>query len=214
MTPNRALDAAIALSRTPTRATAMRTQALPAGVILLLRILVEDADALTEARSLTGLRDRDLLVIAELYVLKIMLYRGASARRILGVGADTDRVETRRHMGYLLAWLHPDRNPGAWRAAFASRVIGAWRSIDRGQEEASAPVSPRVASRSRRPQRMPWIALPPEPAHSRRSGQWPRALRVVLMGLMLVGVALVMGMVAIQISPAAPATWLSRARRF
>ena len=116
MKHNRALDAAIALSRAPTRATAMRVQELPTGVNLLLRILVGDADALSEARNLTGLRDQDLLVIAELYVLKVMLYRGASARRILGVGFGADRREMRQHMGWLLAWLHPDRNPGAWRA--------------------------------------------------------------------------------------------------
>jgi hypothetical protein len=38
MPPNRALDAAIALSRVPSLAVAMRSQALPTGVKLLLRI--------------------------------------------------------------------------------------------------------------------------------------------------------------------------------
>ena len=167
MKHNRALDAAIALSQAPTRSTVMRAQELPTGVNLLLRILVGDADALSEARNLTGLHDKDLLVIAELYVLKVMLYRGASARRILGVGFGADRREMRQHMGYLLAWLHPDRNPGAWRAAFASRVITAWRSVERGQEDQVTPVRAPVASRLRRSQRVPWIALPPEPAFSR-----------------------------------------------
>ena len=124
MKHNRALDAAIALSQAPTLSTVMRAQELPTGVNLLLRILVGDADALSEARNLTGLRDKDLLVIAELYVLKVMLYRGASARRILGVGFGADRREMRQHMGWLLAWLHPDRNPGAWRAAFARLAEG------------------------------------------------------------------------------------------
>jgi hypothetical protein len=57
MKHNRALDAAIALSQAPTRSTVMRAQELPTGVNLLLRILVGDADALSEARNLTGLRE-------------------------------------------------------------------------------------------------------------------------------------------------------------
>ena len=214
MKHNRALDAAIALSQAPTRSTVMRAQELPTGVNLLLRILVGDADALSEARNLTGLRDKDLLVIAELYVLKVMLYRGAPARRILGVGLGADRREMRQHMGWLLAWLHPDRNPGAWRAAFASRVIAAWRSVDRGQEDQATPVRSPVASRFRRAQRIPWIALPPDPALSRSAHRWRRGLRVALMGLMLVGLALVLGIVAIRVSQAMSATSLLQSRRF
>src|ERR1700691_6155767 len=214
MNHNRALDAAIALSRAPTRATAMRAQELPTGVNLLLRILVGDADALGEARNLTGLRDKDLLVIAELYVLKVMLYRGASARRVLGVGFGADRREMRQHMGYLLVWLHPDRTPDAWRAAFTSRVITAWRSVDRGQEDQVSLVRSPVAPRFRRSQRVPWIALPPDPVFSRSAHRWRRALRVALMGLMLVGLALALGIVAIRVSQAMSATSLLQSRRF
>ena len=210
MKHNRALDAAIALSQAPTRSTVMRAQELPTGVNLLLRILVGDADALSEARNLTGLRDKDLLVIAELYVLKVMLYRGASARRILGVDLGADRREMRQHMGWLLAWLHPDRNPGAWRAAFASRVITAWRSVDRGKEDQ---VRSPVASRFRRSQRIPWIALPPNPALARSARGWRRGLRVALMGLMLAGLALALGIVAIRVSQAMSATSLLQSRR-
>ena len=213
MKHNRALDAAIALSLAPTRSTVMRAQELPTGVNLLLRILVGDADALSEARNLTGLRDKDLLVIVELYVLKVMLYRGASARRILGVGFGADRREMRQHMGWLLAWLHPDRNPGAWRAAFASRVITAWRSVDRGQEDQVTPVRSPVASGFRRAQRVPWIALPRDPALSRSAHRWRRGLRVALMGLMLVGLALALGIVAIRVSQAMSAISLLQSRR-
>jgi hypothetical protein len=214
MNHNRALDAAIALSLAPTRAAAMRAQELPTGVNLLLRILVEDADALSEARNLTGLRHNELLAIAELYVLKVMLYRGASAHRILGVGFGADRREMRQHMGWLLAWLHPDRNPGAWRAAFTSRVITAWRSVERGQEDQVMPVRGPPASRFRRSQRVPWIALPPDPAFPRSAHGWRRALRVALMGLMLVGLALALGIVAIRVSQAMSATSPLQSRRF
>ena len=135
MPHNRAWDAAIALSRAPTLAAAMRAQELPTGVKLLLRILANEADALTEARNLTGMSDKHLTETAELYAIRVMLYRGAPARRVLGVGSDADRAEMRRHMGYLLAWLHPDKSRGAWPIAFATRVIAAWQSIDRGRED-------------------------------------------------------------------------------
>jgi len=120
----------------------------------------------------------------------------------------------RQHMGYLLAWLHPDRNPGAWRAAFASRVITAWRSVERGQEDLVTPVRAAVAFRLRRSQRVPWIALPREPAFSRSAQGWRRALRVALVGLLLVGLALALGIVAIQVSQAMSATSLLQSHRF
>ena len=85
MSPSRALVAAIALSRAPSLAAVLRAQALPDGVELLLRILAQDSDASRIARAMTGLREAELIAAAELYVLQVMLYQGASSRRILGV---------------------------------------------------------------------------------------------------------------------------------
>jgi hypothetical protein len=188
MQPNRALDAAIALSQTPTLAAAMRARELPTGVKLLLRILANEPGALSEARSLTGISDEHLVVIAELYVMRVVVYRGAPARRVLGVGSGADRAEMRRHMGYLLTWLHPDKSSGTWPIAFATRVIAAWRSIDRGGEDESPPVRLPVSSRSRRSLRVPWIPLPVDV--SRRSRHSRTVRRFVLVGLVILGVAL------------------------
>ena len=161
MPANRALDAAIALARNPTLAAGMRCQPLPEDIKLLLGILAADADALTEARRITGFPQNELAPIIESYVLKVMLFRGASSRRVLGVESNAERHEIRRNLRYLLNWLHPDKNASIWHAAFARRVIVAWRSIDRGQDdgEPSGPTS--KAHRSRYPQRLPWIVLPP-----------------------------------------------------
>jgi hypothetical protein len=187
MNHNRALDAAIALSRTPTHATAMRAQALPSGVKLLLRILARDADALIEARTLTGLCDKDILVIAELYVLQVMLYRNAPVRRILGADVGANRAEIRGHMRLLLSWLHPDKNPSQWHSVFASRVIAAWRSIDRGREDEPPRIVRAAMSRCLPLQRVPWIALRAEPTSVHIASFWQKAFLIGMMGIALVG---------------------------
>jgi hypothetical protein len=188
---NPALDAAIALSRAPTLAEAMRSQPLPTGAKLLLRILADESGALSEARRMTGLSDKDLAAVAELYVLQVMLYRGASPRRILGVGPEAERTEIRSHMRYLMTWLHPDKAASDWHAAFAGRVIGAWRSIDRN----GGPETPRVAggaSRKLLPRGVPWIALAKERAPAQPMGPFYKRVRAFFEGFAVVGVVLLL----------------------
>jgi hypothetical protein len=186
MPPNRALDAAIALSRVPGLVVAMRSQALPTGVKLLLRILANETDALKEARHMSGLGEPDLVAVAEFYVLQVMLHRGASSPRILGVTADADRTEIRAHMRYLLNWLHPDKNTSAWHASFASRVIAAWRRIDRGLEDEKPRSLAAGTRRSGRSYRVSWVALPLQPAPEVPTRRSVKRLRVFLVGLTLV----------------------------
>jgi hypothetical protein len=166
---------------------ALRSQAVPAGVGLLLRILASDPSAWQEARVMTGLREAELVAVAELYVLQVMLYQGASSRRILGVTPDTDRAVIRAHLRHLLNWLHPDKNTSAWHAAFASRVIAAWRQIDRGLEDHERPRG--LAARgppSARTHRVPWIALPLEVAPKRSARRAAKGLRFFFAGLTLI----------------------------
>jgi hypothetical protein len=206
MQHNRALYLAIALSRRPTLAAAMQAKELPPGIDLLLRILANEADALSEACNLTGMPEKHLIEITEMYVIRVLLYRGAPVHRVLGVGSDADRAEMRRHMGYLLAWLHPDRSSGAWPIAFAARVIAAWRSIDRGCLHESPPGRLPASSRSRRSHRVPWIPFPVEP--TRRTPHLNRVSRFVLVGLVIVGLALTTGVFSNQISQLMSATSL------
>jgi hypothetical protein len=168
-------------------AAALRSQALPAGVGLLLRILASDPGASQEARAMTGLREAELVAAAELYVLQVMLYHGASSRQILGVTPDTDRAVIRAHLRHLLNWLHPDKNTSAWHAAFASRVIAAWRQIDRGLEDREWPRG--LAARGpplARTHRVPWIALPLEAAPKRSARRGAKGLHYFFAGLTLI----------------------------
>lgn len=173
MKQNPAIEAAIALTRNPGLLGPMRRQSLPSGVTDLLRLLAEDAPI-----------DRRLRDTLEAYVQNVMLFDGASARRVLGVGADAGRPEMRSHLRLLMMWLHPDRNGSAWRAAFAAKVLAAWRS---GAEPPGSVA--RRGQRSRvRPVRLTWVplALVPAPAiRQRRSRRW-----LVLAALLALAIAI------------------------
>jgi hypothetical protein len=178
MRRNQALEAALALSRAPNMVRLLRRQPLPTGITLLLQMLAGDAHALNEATCLTGLDENEAIAVVELYILRVMLFRGASPRRILAVEEDAERGQIRRHMGYLMGWLHPDKSGNTWRVAFSRRVLEAWRQVDMGIEayQPRPPLSPR--RQNRKPLFvLPWIALPAEPRLWYRILDWRRRLR-------------------------------------
>ena len=151
----------MALRRAPRLAREMRAMRLPEGLTLLLRMLSGEREALVEAQRMTRLDEDAIVSIVESYVLQVMLFRGASSRRILGVEPGAERSQIRRHMGYLMSWLHPDRETSQWRVVFARRVLDSWHQIETGAEE-DGPQLPFVATRTgRRRFLMPWIAVPP-----------------------------------------------------
>ena len=190
--PNHALESAIALSRAPRLTRVMRSTRLPEGLTFLLRILSGERQPLVEAQQMTRLDEKVIVSIVEFYVLRVMLFRGASSHRILGVEPEAERSQIRRHMGYLMNWLHPDRETSTWRMAFARRVLDAWRQIESGAEE-DGPRLPAAATRSgRRLFVIPWIAVQP-PRGTRASfsfiGIWRRLKRLGMVAVTLVFVA-------------------------
>jgi hypothetical protein len=179
MRPNLALEAALALSRAPNMVRLLRRQPLPSGISLLLQMLAGDSHALDEARRLSGLDDKEVTAVVELYILRVMLFRGAPPRRVLGVEDGAERGQIRRHMGYLMGWLHPDKSGNTWRVAFSRRVVEAWRQVDGGME---AETRPRPPSSQRRENRnpmfvLPWITLPAEQKLWNRILDWKKRLR-------------------------------------
>lgn len=178
MRPNLALEAALAVSRAPNMVRQLRRQPLPSGITLLLQMLSGDAHALTEATRLSSLDENDVTEVVELYVLRVMLFRGAPAHRVLGVEDGAERGQIRRHMGYLMGWLHPDKSGNTWRVAFSRRVMEAWRQVD-GGDEACAPRPPfSQRSQNRKPMFvLPWISLPAERQFWGRILDWKKRLR-------------------------------------
>ena len=189
---NHALESAIALSRAPRLTRVMRSMPLPEGLTLLLQILSGEQQALVEAQDMTRLDGKVTISIVEFYVLRVMLFRGASPHRILGVEPEAERSQIRRNMGYLMNWLHPDREASTWRVAFARRVLDAWNQIESGAQE-GGPRLPSAATRTGRPLFVtPWIAVrPPRAARVGFSftGIWRRLKRSGMLAVTLVLVA-------------------------
>jgi hypothetical protein len=190
--PNHALDAAMTLWRAPRLVRVMRSTRLPEGLTFLLRILSGERQALVEAQRMTRLDEDAVISIVESYVLQVLLFRGASARRILGVEPGTERSQIRRHMGYLMSWLHPDREASTWRVVFARRVLDAWRQIESGAEE-DGPQTTSVATRTgRRLFLIPRIAVRPPRVASIRFpfiGIWRRLKQLGIVATTLVFVS-------------------------
>lgn len=126
---DRAIVEALSLSRLPGLAPILRRKSLPADIEALLRIFARDAVELAAAVSATGESDESILASVDNYVLTILLFPGASSQRMLGVGADASRDETRRHFKLLMEGLHPDKTRDRWRTGHARRLIAAWSEL-------------------------------------------------------------------------------------
>jgi hypothetical protein len=184
---NRALDAALALARNPGLAASMRGRPLPSGIPLLLQILADESDMVSSAAEALKLDQRSLRFAVEHYVQTVMLFAGAEPQRVLGVAPGATRAEMRIHLRWLMHWLHPDYNPAAWRSAFASRVLTAWREASSSGAVAKAREGPAFRNPGRRrstppplpvyPPRLAWVARPLQ--ESRRKA-WPRAAGLCL----------------------------------
>jgi hypothetical protein len=182
VTPNLALDAALALARTPTLVRGMRERPLPSGVSTLLSIVADEPGALARAARDIGCEEGHLHAAVELYLQQVMLFPGAPAHRVMGVAAQADRGEGRRHLRLLMTWLHPDKNAAAWRSAFATRVLTAWREfssappVSRAMARASdarpgrRPARPAARTALRGDLRLPWVARPLAHGRRRRAG--------------------------------------------
>jgi hypothetical protein len=173
MRANPAIDAALALAVKPALAEAMRRQPLPPGVTELLRVLADEQGGRTP-----------LLDAIEHYVQRVLLYPGASPRRVLGVGPDATRAQMREHMRLLMMWLHPDRNGAAWRSSFASRVLEAWREAANAPppEEEGTGAPP---ARPPRNGRIAWVRTRVSPSPSMRRPGFKLAIALVIVLLAL-----------------------------
>jgi hypothetical protein len=124
-----ALKVAIDLVHVPSRVRVIRSNPLPEGVLMLLRIAAGDEAAECEAAELTG-RSRDVVrKAAAFFIEQILLYPEADSYRVLGASPQAPSRELRRHMALLLRWLHPDMDRQGERSLFAGRVIRAWEDL-------------------------------------------------------------------------------------
>jgi DnaJ domain len=137
---------AIELLHVPSRVRIVRTEPLPAGVDLLLRIAAGEAEAEKTAIASTG-RPRELIRQAAIFFIEqVLLCPNSDSYRVLGTDSQASSGELRRNMALLIKWLHPDQDPGGQRSMFASRVIRAWDDLKTPKRRASYDYTRRTAS--------------------------------------------------------------------
>src|SRR5882762_5163392 len=137
---------AIELLHMPSRVRIARTEPLPAGVDLLLRIAAGEADAERTTIASTG-RPRELIRQAAIFFIEqVLLCPNSGSYRVLGADLCASNGELRRNMALLVKWLHPDKDPQGQRSVFASRVTCAWDDLKRPERRASYDDARRLAS--------------------------------------------------------------------
>lgn len=124
-----ALSAAVDLLRMPSQARKMRSAPLPPGILLLLRLAAEDGDARLDAEKITTRARESHRDAAIFFIEQILLTSSSDAYRVLGLDRTATVSEMRRHMAYLLRWLHPDRNTDPHKGRLARRVLLAWNEL-------------------------------------------------------------------------------------
>ncbi len=137
---NHALKAALDLLRIPSQVRLMRSAPLPPGVLLLLRLAAAETGAECEAEELTprgSFANRDAAIF---FIEQVLLSSNSDAYRVLGLDATATVSELRRHMAYLLKWLHPDLNRDPHKARLAQRVLVAWNEVKAVKRQDGGPV--------------------------------------------------------------------------
>lgn len=200
-----AIDAALQLSRMPTLAAVMRRQELPDDTLLLIKIAAGCEESGVAAAQRAEIPLRVVQHAAKSYLLQILFAPGSSPSRVLGVNPGASMATIREHMKWLLIWLHPDHNSNEWEAAFAERVLVAWKDVRDPKRTASIVVSnrppqPAAGRRTNRPVRsrahLRWIALPLPNAETRR-----RRRRRIALAALGVGVVIAVSSASVLMRP-------------
>jgi hypothetical protein len=147
MMPGRtAMKLAIDLLHVPAQVRLIRCEPLPDGVVLLLRIAANEAEAEREAAAMTRRSPETIRRAAAFFIEQILFAPDADSYRVLGADAAASAGELRRNAALLFKWLHPDRDAHGARAAFASRVTGAWNDLKTPERRAVYDAQCRAAS--------------------------------------------------------------------
>jgi hypothetical protein len=124
-----ALSSALSLRRSPRAARPGPLDALPTGILQLIRIVAGDEQAINDARAVTDEPGEVLREAAGFYLQQVLFAADANSYRVLGVNrADGDEL-IREHYRWLARWLHPDRNPDEWEVVYAERVSNACHTL-------------------------------------------------------------------------------------
>jgi hypothetical protein len=124
-----ALKLAIDLLRVPSQVQLIKSEPLPEGVELLLRIAAGEADAARSAAVTARRSPGTVRRAAALFIEQILFAPNADSYRVLGADAAASAGELQRNAALLFKWLHADRDAHGARAAFVSRLTVAWNDL-------------------------------------------------------------------------------------
>jgi len=129
MAQRHVIELALDLTRMPALARTSGLATLPPNIIELMRIAAASPEACELAAATTGEPTPVVIEAARFYLQHVLFRPDADCYRILGIAPTASRATARRHMRWLLQWLHPDRNRNGWDAVYAERVLKAWREV-------------------------------------------------------------------------------------
>ncbi len=185
MSDKMALKIAIGLMHVPSQVRLLRSEPLPDGVLMLLRIAAGEVEAEGAAAAFLD-RSRDVVrQAATFFIEQILFAPNADSYRVLGASPQATAGELRRNVALLLRWLHPDLDPGGERSIFIGRVTTAWNDLKTPERRAaydearrntgdgtrSRAKAGRTASRRRGNKRL-FAAGPPRRSDGARPAPW------------------------------------------
>lgn len=148
MSGRTALKLAVDLVHVPAQVRLIRSEPLPEGVVVLLRIAAGEAEAEQEAAAITRRSPETIRRAAAFFIEQILFAPEADSYRVLGADAAASAGELRRNAALLFKWLHPDRDAHGARAVFASRVTGAWNDLKTPERRAAYEAQRHAANRN------------------------------------------------------------------
>jgi hypothetical protein len=185
---------------------------IPRDVVEIMRVAAAHPQACQAAAAATGERSSVLIEAARFYLQQVLFRPDADCYRVLGIGRSDSRTTARKHMRWLLQWLHPDCN-NSWDAVYAERVLKAWHEVSGKIPEVSGRV-PAAADHSRRNEnmsrkgkvkrgdfagvRLPWI---PQPVARPRMLNAYRVLGLLVMPVLLIAVTVAVWLVFFVYGP-------------
>ena len=124
-----ALKIAIDLMHVPSQVRLFRSEPLPDGVLMLLRIAAGDEEAEKMAVDLTGRSPEIVRQATRFFIEQILFAPEADSYRALGANPQASPSELRRNVALLLRSLHPDVDHRGERSIFVGRVTTAWNNL-------------------------------------------------------------------------------------
>ena len=137
MSDRMALKIAIDLLHVPSQVRLCRSEPLPDGVPILLRIAAGDEEAGRTAIDLMGRSRETIQQAATFFVEQILFAPNADSYRVLGANPQASASELRRNVALLLRWLHPDLDHEGERSIFIGRVTAAWNNLKTPERRAA-----------------------------------------------------------------------------